>query len=523
MMLVPVGDESVTVDEDERDTGSVTTSGLLASPTSEPASVKARLVILRGAGSGRRYPLGDHSSIGRGVTCTVQLEDAMASRKHALLQRLADGTWELVDLGSRNGTLLNGRRASTQPIRFGDHIQIGETVFLFSHADPLEERIRHRQKLEAIGRLGAGLAHDINNVLGGILMNVDYVLGLGDRALTDTEVSECLADLRAASLLGADLTRRVLAVARRGAVEHVQIDLSALVHDTIEVARRSFDRAVTIERSVTPHVHVRGDRAHLQQMLMNLLFNARDAMPRGGTLAVSLGYARPSEVEPELVAVAGRHARLVVADTGTGMDAATHQRIFEPFFTTKPDDQGSGLGLATVMDVVTGHGGTIECDSRPNEGTSFRIVLPALMNSARRERSTPASMPRETTTSRSARVLVVDDEPLSRRSICRLLARQGHSTDAAGDGREALAIFEAKGDQIDIVLMDLDMPELDGHATLLEMKRRRPGTRVVFLTGFVTDTRKRELYESGALSVLHKPCDAVTLREALSMALSVSV
>jgi CheY-like chemotaxis protein len=120
-------------------------------------------------------------------------------------------------------------------------------------------------------------------------------------------------------------------------------------------------------------------------------------------------------------------------------------------------------------------------------------------------------------------VLVVDDEPLSRRSICRLLAREGHSTDAAGDGREALAIFESKGDQIDIVLMDLDMPELDGHATLLEMKRRRPGTRVVFLTGFVTDTRKRELYESGALSVLHKPCDAVTLREALSMALSVSV
>ncbi len=518
----------MTVEEDKRDTGNLlsqTGSGLMPVPVAAPSTVMARLVILRGAQAGRRYPLDEHSSIGRGSNCTVQIEDAMASRKHAVLERSQTNatSWELVDLGSRNGTLLNGRQADRSPIRFGDHIQIGETVFLFSHADPLEERILHRQKLEAIGRLGAGIAHDINNVLGGILMNVDYVLGLGDRSLTDAEVRECLADLRAASLLGADLTRRILAVARRGAVEHVQIDLSALVNDTVEIARRSFDRSVKIDRAVVPQVHVRGDRAHLQQMLMNLLFNARDAMPNGGTLMVNLGYARASEIEPETVAVAGHHARLVVSDTGVGMDAATRQRIFEPFFTTKSADQGSGLGLATVMDVVTGHGGTIECDSRPNVGTSFRIVLPALMAAARRERRTPASMPRAETSVRSARVLVVDDEPLSRRSICRLLMREGHTTDAAGDGREALRIFEAKGEQIDIVLMDLDMPELDGHATLVEMKKRRPDTRVVFLTGFVTDARKRELYESGALSVLHKPCDSITLREALSMALAVRV
>jgi two-component system cell cycle sensor histidine kinase/response regulator CckA len=518
----------VTVEEDKRETGnllSVTTSGLVPAPAAAPASVKARLVILRGAQAGRRYPLDEHSSIGRGSSCTVQIEDAMASRKHALLRRKdGDGaSWELVDLGSRNGTLLNGRPASHDAIRFGDHIQIGETVFLFSHVDPLEERILHRQKLEAIGRLGAGIAHDINNVLGGILMNVDYVLGLGDRSLSDAEVRECLADLRAASLLGADLTRRILSVARRGAVEHVQIDLSSLVNDTVEIARRSFDRSVKIDRAVVPQVHVRGDRAHLQQMLMNLLFNARDAMPNGGTLMVSLGYARPSEIEPEAVAVAGHHARLVVSDTGVGMDTATRQRIYEPFFTTKSAEQGSGLGLATVMDVVTSHGGTIECESRPNVGTAFRVVLPALMATARRERRTPASMPRADTSIRSARVLVVDDEPLSRRSICRLLMREGHTTDAAADGREALTIFDTKSDSIDIVLMDLDMPELDGHATLLEMKKRKPDTRVVFLTGFVTDARKRELYEAGALSVLHKPCDSITLREALSMALAVSV
>jgi signal transduction histidine kinase/ActR/RegA family two-component response regulator len=525
-MRDPRSDRNLTVTEEDDETGSLRgvprTLGAGAS-TASGGAMKARLVLLRGAQPGRRYPLDDHSSIGRGSSCTVQIEDAMASRRHALIQRLDATSWELIDLGSRNGTLLNGKPAGRDPVRFGDHIQIGETVFLFSHTDPLEERILHRQKLEAIGRLGAGIAHDINNVLGGILMNVDYVLGLGDRSVSDPEVHECLADLRAASLLGAELTRRILAVARRGAAEHVQIDLSTLVNDTLEIARRTFDRSVKVQRSIAPQVHVRGDRAHLQQMLMNLLLNARDAMPQGGTLTVTLGYARPSEVESEMVAVAGHHARLVVADTGIGMDASTRARIFEPFFTTKSADKGSGLGLATVMDVVTGHGGTIECHSQPSLGTSFRVVLPALMAAARTESRTPAGILRAPNLPRpTAKILVVDDEPLSRRSICRLLSRDGHLTLSAGDGREALEVFGREGQSIELVLMDLDMPELDGFGAMLEMRRRRPEVRVVFLTGFVTDVRKRELYEAGASVVLNKPCDAVTLREALALALTMS-
>jgi len=525
-MRDPRRDRNLTVTEEDDETGSLRgvprTLGAGAS-TASGGAMKARLVLLRGAQPGRRYPLDDHSSIGRGSSCTVQIEDAMASRRHALIQRLDATSWELIDLGSRNGTLLNGKPAGRDPVRFGDHIQIGETVFLFSHTDPLEERILHRQKLEAIGRLGAGIAHDINNVLGGILMNVDYVLGLGDRSVSDPEVHECLADLRAASLLGAELTRRILAVARRGAAEHVQIDLSTLVNDTLEIARRTFDRSVKVQRSIAPQVHVRGDRAHLQQMLMNLLLNARDAMPQGGTLTVTLGYARPSEVESEMVAVAGHHARLVVADTGIGMDASTRARIFEPFFTTKSADKGSGLGLATVMDVVTGHGGTIECHSQPSLGTSFRVVLPALLAAVCTESRTPAGILRAPNLPRpSAKFLVVDDEPLSRRSICRLLSREGHLTLSAGDGREALEVFGREGQSIELVLMDLDMPELDGFGAMLEMRRRRPEVRVVFLTGFVTDVRKRELYEAGASVVLNKPCDAVTLREALALALSMS-
>ncbi|MFN7698072.1 MAG: FHA domain-containing protein, partial [Deltaproteobacteria bacterium] len=162
-MRDPRNDRNLTVTEEDDETGSlrgVPRTLAAGASTASGGAMKARLVLLRGAQPGRRYPLDDHSSIGRGSSCTVQIEDAMASRRHALIQRLDATSWELIDLGSRNGTLLNGKPAGRDPVRFGDHIQIGETVFLFSHTDPLEERILHRQKLEAIGRLGAGIAHD---------------------------------------------------------------------------------------------------------------------------------------------------------------------------------------------------------------------------------------------------------------------------------------------------------------------------------------------------------------------------
>ncbi len=279
-------------------------------PQEQPGSGRARLVVLQGSQPGRKYPLDGHSSIGRASSCTVQLDDALVSREHALLERTADGTWVLVDLGSRNGCRLNGRRAGRDPIRFGDRVQIGDTVLLFSHVDPLEERILHRQKLEAIGRLGAGISHDINNVLGGILMNADFILALGDAKLSDPEVREALVDLRASAVLGADLTRRILSVARRGSGEHGQVDLSALVEEALGLARRSFDQSIRIEREIAPGIHVRGDRAQLHQLVMNLALNARDAMSAGGALMVRLAYAESTEVDSEMVVVAGPHPSL---------------------------------------------------------------------------------------------------------------------------------------------------------------------------------------------------------------------
>ena len=488
-------------------------------PPVQGGSGRARLVVLQGKQQGRKYALDEQSSIGRAPSCTVQLDDTMISRKHAILERGSDGSWLCIDLGSRNGTLLNGHKAGRDPIRFGDRIQIGETILLFSHVDPIEERILHRQKLEAIGRLGAGISHDINNVLGGILMNTDFILGLGDARLSDPEVREALADLRASAVLGADLTRRILSLARRGSGEHAQIDLSALVAEAMDLARRTLDRSIRVEREVEAQIYVRGDRGHLHQVLMNLFLNAKDAMPDGGTLSVRLGYAADGDVDSEMVAVAGHHASLVVSDTGAGMDAETRGRIFEPFFTTKSADKGSGLGLSTVMDVVTGHGGTVTCRSEPGKGTEFCVVLPALLATARPESRTPIGILRRPLLRGTATIMVVDDEPVSRRSVCRLLARDGHTMVSAGDGREALELFEKGPTKVDLILMDLDMPELDGQETQKRMRALRQDIRILFLTGFVEESRKRELLDEGASAVLVKPCEAETLRTAIASAL----
>ena len=489
-------------------------------PAAEPApntSPRARLVVLQGSQVGRRYPLDAVSSLGRSQGCTVALDDPMTSRRHAMLNRQADGTWEIADLGSRNAILVNGAVVLRARVGAGDRIQLGGTVLLLAHVDPLEDRILHRERLEAIGRLGAGIAHDINNILNGILMNAEFLID-ADKTLTDDETRAALIDLRASARLGAELTRKILGIARRSTGEHAQVDLSALTHEAVDLARRTFDQRVKVVRAVDPGVHVRGDRGQLHQVLMNLLLNARDAVGGEGTVTVRIAHSTPREVGAD-VAIAGRHATLVVEDTGVGIDEATRARIFEPFFTTKADGGGSGLGLATVHEIVAGHGGSVTCESEPGAGTRFRVVLPALTAVARPESHTPIATMRCPPVGATGTLLVVDDEPVSLRSACRLLARDGHVILSASNGLEALAVFTREQAKIDLVLMDLDMPELDGERAFHAMRALRPDVRVVFLTGFIEPSRQTELISHGAMAILGKPCPVEALRGTIASAL----
>ncbi len=483
-------------------------------------TARARLVMLRGTQIGRRYPLDAISTLGRGGDCTVPLDDSMASRRHANITRQPDGSWEVVDLGSRNGILVNERQVTRAYVGPGDRIQIGESVLLFTHVDALEDQIMQRERLEALGRLSAGIAHDINNILGGVLMNAEFLLAEGStRPLGDPAIQASLADLRASSLLGAELTKRILRLAQRTSGEHAQIDLSALVSEALDLSRRMFAQGVKIERVLAPHVHVRGDRGPLHQVLMNLLLNARDAMPDGGTVRVRLAHSTVGEVDSQ-VAVAGQHATLFIEDTGFGMDEPTRARIFEPFFTTKTMGRGSGLGLATVHEIVIAHGGTVTCESEVGKGSRFRVVLPALAAAARPDTHTPIATPRIPRAVRRATILVVDDEPLSLRSLCRLLSRDGHEVLSAQNGKEAVEVLAKRPSGIDLVVMDLDMPELDGEQAFLRMRNIDPAVRVVFLTGFVETRRRDELLQIGAAAVLMKPCPAAGLRDTIERALA---
>ena len=491
------------------------------------AAPAARLVVLHGARLGERHPLHEVSTIGRAEGLTVVLSDPSISRRHAVIHALGANGHEIEDLRSANGTFVNGQpvhgRAS---LRFGDRVQLGRIVTLFAHVDPLEEQILHRQKLEAIGRLGAGMAHDVNNLLGGVLSNADYLLGLDrSRTLGDAEVAASLDDLRASALQAAEFTRRILSLARKGSGEHTQVDFSLVVDDTIAIARRSIDRSVAIESRVTTNVHVRGERVLLQQMLMNLILNARDAMPRGGTIEVELRLAGAGEVDEERVALAASHALVVVRDTGLGMTEEIRSRLFEPFFTTKESAGGTGLGLSMVSDVVASHGGSVDCSSTPGKGSEFRIVLPALVAAGRSERATPSTgtLRPVAKSHRKAAILVVDDEPLSRRGVVRLLERDGHRVMAAEDGTEAIIMFERDPGAVEIALLDLDLPGMDGQALQTHLRARSRTLRIIFLSGFVADKRRTELLAAGAIAVLQKPCEVATLRATIAAALDAIV
>ncbi len=508
-----------------------TVSTALRASAPNPQVVVPRLVQLEGEGPGRRYLLRSPASIGRDAESTVCIQDPMASRHHAILRRLdpRGSEWEIEDLASRNGTFLNDARILRHTLRFGDRIRIGQTVLLFTFVDPLEEALVHRKNLDTIGRVGASIAHDMNNLLGGILINVDFLLGaLGSSA---PELATALEEIRAGARLGKEITSRILRLAGADS-DSAQLDLGAIVRGAMHAAKPALGAAVRVEQELAPDVHVRGRRSQLEQLVTNLLVNASDAMPRGGRVVVRLSH-RPSSGLAASV-VAGELAELVVEDEGEGIDPAIERQIYDPFFTTRGASGHVGLGLTIARDVATEHGGTLEHQRRSPRGTRFRLVLPALTAGKRVEARTPiGGAPRSaelrrpeagaarTSSPGDVRVLVVDDEPLVRRGLERLLRSFGYRVTVAGGGDEGLELFHASlaGRSYDVVLLDLDMPDRDGLSVLRAMRAEAPHVVVIFLTGYATEARQRELVDAGAKLVVAKPCDAATLRRAIERVL----
>jgi signal transduction histidine kinase len=344
-----------------------------------------------------------------------------------------------------------------------------------------EEQLRVSQRMEAVGRLAGGVAHDFNNLLTVIGSNVGFALA--DLRPGDP-LQEDLQEVRTATDRAASLTRQLLAFSRRQILEPVVVDLDQAVAGMAAMLRRLIgeDIDLVVSPGSTP-VLTRVDPGQLEQVLMNLVINARDAMADGGRLLLETGVvaldASYAEQHPEVVP--GAYAVLTVTDTGIGMDEATRLRIFEPFFTTKGPHVGSGLGLATVYGIVKQSGGSIGVYSEPGQGTTFKVYLPQAAVAARPgARPTPLALVRGGTET----VLIVEDEDAVRRLARRMLAQHGYHVLQAANGGEALLLCEQHAGEIHLLLTDVVMPLMSGRQLADRLRRLRPDLRVLYMSGY---------------------------------------
>jgi PAS domain S-box-containing protein len=411
----------------------------------------------------------------------------------------------LRDGGSR---LLHGRGELVRDER-GLPSQIRGTVQDITERRQLEEQLRQAQKMEAVGQLAGGVAHDFNNLL-------TVITSYSGLLLADLPESEPIRaeirEIEEAARRAAALTRQLLAFSRRQVLQPQQVEVTSLIEQLEKLLRRLVREDIHIATTLGADTGtVWADPGQLEQVLVNLVVNARDAMPDGGSLTIRTTSSQyPPHLTPsaEMTSAAGRCVLIEVSDTGTGMTPAVKARIFEPFFTTKGPGAGTGLGLSTVYGIVRQSGGDIAVQSAPGAGTTFRVYLPA------RTGAPPVVGPaseRGTSFRGGETILIVEDDEALRTVACRILREQGYDVRAARNGREALALCAEVEKPIHLVLTDMVMPEMSGHELGREIASRFPGVRVLFMSGHTQDALLHEGVAQGTSSFLDKPFTPATL------------
>ena len=478
-----------------------------AARTRQNASLQnvALLVVLVGPDAGKRITVGDGVIVGRDVDGRGLIIDEGVSRRHMRVSRQADGSHLVEDLGSRNGTYVNGQRVEAAPLQSGDKVAVGSgTILLFTHNDRYEEQVVRAQKMQALGQLAGGVAHDFNNLVLAILGNVDYLKARDPNAPPD--VDECLGEIETAARRAAQLTRQLLSFARKREAVMEPVDIPALIHEATSLLRRTLARNVEIVTDVAPGLGVMGDSAQLLQVLINAGINAGQAMPSGGRLTIRAErFAMHGDTMPIGLAP-GRYVRVELEDSGVGMDSDTLSRAFQPFFSTKPEGEGTGLGLSTAQSVVRDHGGEIDIRSRVGQGTRVSVYLPAS------EPSRPLQLAHERELSPlSGVVLLVDEEALVRNTARRLLRRFGLDALVACDAEEAARVIEQRGPEIDLVIVGDELPGSSIEALLPDLRRQIPHAEVLVSTSKTDPERMEQLERLGVLALLRKPYGARAL------------
>ncbi len=377
----------------------------------------------------------------------------------------------------------------------------------------MESRFLRAQRLESIGKLAGGIAHDINNILAPILLSV----GLLKTERLDPRISSVLDTIESSAARGADLVRQILSFARGVEGKRITLNLRYLAKDIEKIVRETFPKNITLELDLPADLPlIQADPTQLHQVLMNLTVNARDAMPNGGTLSLCLGRADIDDVFAEMTPGArpGHYLTVTVRDTGVGMPKAVLDHIFEPFFTTKEQGQGTGLGLATTHTIVKNHGGFITVESALGRGTAFHVYLPIAPVPADGPLDTAPTPPNPSRV-RNEGILVVDDEPTILDLARIALRRFGYRVLTATNGAEAVETYTRQRDEIDLVLMDIAMPVMDGHAAILALRTINPEVLIVASSGHTSALSS----EVPAAAFIPKPYTAQTLVNTLDRVL----
>ena len=379
------------------------------------------------------------------------------------------------------------------------------------------EHLRQSEKMEAIGQLAGGIAHDINNQLAGIMGLAELMSHELSRLPASPPITKAAGRANQVvdiCIRARGVTQQLLAFARRGRYRTERVDVHEVVEQVVSMLSHSIDKRIQLVVHSKPGIAiVQGDSSQIQSALLNIAINARDAMPNGGQLTFEVVLDKGSEDSKS------RFVRIAITDTGTGMSEATRQKIFEPFFTTKPPGKGTGMGLAAAYGTVENHGGRLQVDSRLGHGTTFHVLLPYQPDSYRDGLPAP---PSEHRPRRKARILLADDEETVRETLAAMLHQAGHEVITCADGEAALEEYRKRWRELDLVVLDMVMPRRGGHEVFRDMLQLNPDVRVLLISGHTVDLEAREVLELGAAGFLQKPFSFDSLTKVVDQVLSSS-
>ena len=384
----------------------------------------------------------------------------------------------------------------------------------------IEQQLRQAQKMEAVGQLAAGIAHDFNNLLTVILGNISLQLGTPG---LDEKLAGSLRQVARASERASALTRQLLAYSRKQIIQRRPLDLSESVTNSIQMLRRIIGEHIVVDAALAPDLPaIHADPTSVDQIIMNLSLNARDAMPDGGRLTLSseLCTFGADQVARNPDASAGTFVCLSVRDTGCGMTDATLKHLFEPFFTTKEQGKGTGMGLATVYGIAQQHDGWVDVESRPGCGATFRVYFPISRGEASVDLAATSPEMVEPVPTRNGSILVVEDEEMLREFVKTVLESLGYRVLTAGNGVEALDLWETEGGNVELLFTDVVMPEsISGWQLAHRLRERKGDLKVIFTSGYSTELLSEEFERRAGEHFLPKPFLTETLTQTVSACL----